>query len=204
MARPWTQPELDHLDAIAGTVPSCSLARAWNGWASAHGYPSRTATALVNRLKERGHGVSVSGGNWLTAGDIAAIAGIDSGVPWDWIRRFPEIIRPVQRRPRGRNYIHRRDLRELARQHPRLFGGIEPGPLNCLLEDEDLAAEIAAAHPRRPLQAHQKPKPVLCVETGATYPSLTAAAKAHYVVPSSICWAIKHNSPIAGFHWKRA
>lgn len=198
---PWTQPELDRLDAMAGTTPWHLFCRAYNGWASANGYPSRTTTALRNRLQKMGHGMSVSGGDWLTTGDIAAIAEISPGRPENWVARFRDILQPACRH---RYYIHRRNLRKLARQHPRLFGGISEGSLNCLLEDENLAAEIAAAYPNPPLPLHQKPLPVLCVETGVTYPSQTAAARAHHVVPYSICWAIKHNQPIAGFHWKRA
>lgn len=201
MPNPWTQPELDRLDAMAGTLPWHAFLASYNGWASAQGYPRRTATALRNRLQKLGYGTGVSGGDWLTTGDIAAIAGISPGRPENWVARFRDILQPACRH---RYYIHRRNLRKLARQHPRLFGGISEAALTCLLEDEKLAEQIAAAYPHRPPAVHHRPKPVTCVETGIVYPSQTAAARAVYVVPSAINWAVTTNQPIAGFHWKRA
>lgn len=198
---PWTAAELGELEALAGTLPWPLFPQHWNRWATANGFPARTAAALRSRLRKLGHTTAPDSGEWFTTGQITEIAGLGRGTAESWVRRYRGILRPAFRK---RYYIHRRRLHALAREHPRLFGGIDPEPLAYLIGDETLAQQIAEQFTARPRGYCPHARAVKCMETRVVYPSQLAAARAVYVVPSAIHWAITTGRPIAGFHWKRA
>lgn len=49
-----------------------------------------------------------------------------------------------------------------------------------------------------------RPKPVLCVETGQTYPSIKAAARAAYVTKAVMQRAIRNGWAANSLHWQFA
>lgn len=49
-----------------------------------------------------------------------------------------------------------------------------------------------------------KPRPVRCIDTGETYPSVTAAAQANYLDPSSISQGVRYGYRIGGRRWEYA
>lgn len=87
----------------------------------------------------------------------------------------------------------------MAKRHPELLGGIHRDKLFALLEDADLADFIASNYPTHKGGGTS----VQVIETGDTFPSVRAAAKAFYVRPQSIYFAIRRNSTCAGYHWRR-
>jgi hypothetical protein len=54
--------------------------------------------------------------------------------------------------------------------------------------------------PDRPIRG--LPCPVLCIETGKTYPSISAAARAAGVYPARLRQAIANKAPCSGYHWQ--
>eukprot|EP00808_Paulinella_micropora_P022638 g37604.t1 len=62
------------------------------------------------------------------------------------------------------------------------------------------------ARPRSPMRHtnqgrwSNKPRPVMCVETGTIYPSISKAGLA-IGGPQNICRAIRDNRTAGGYHW---
>ena len=82
----------------------------------------------------------------------------------------------------------------------RRCSGLSEAQLFQLLDSEQLAAEIIAMKlPQKRLR-----KPVICVETGWWYPSITAAAKSVYVTQSTVRRAIVNGKTAGGRHWRFA
>jgi hypothetical protein len=204
----WTQPETDKLLELAGDLPWPILCKRYNAWAKATGYTARNSNALTIHLNRNG-GSRVPVGQWITTGAIHKILGVSKNVPAKWIRKWPEILKPVTPGSnfRGRIYIRRDYLLLFARQHPEQFGGIPIPNLLMLLENEPLAQSIAEAYPYRPdgiASYRRPPRPVRCVETGETFPSILAASRAVYVTKHAIWAALQRSAPSAGFHWEYA
>lgn len=66
-------------------------------------------------------------------------------------------------------------------------------------------SETARRHMRESHSGGTVPKRVLCVETGVTYESINAAARAVGInkkVISSCCRGIEHYKTAAGYHWQ--
>lgn len=66
-------------------------------------------------------------------------------------------------------------------------------------------SETARQHMRESHSGGAVPKRVLCVETGATYESINAAARAVGInkkVISNCCRGIEHYKTAAGYHWQ--
>lgn len=148
-------------------------------------------------------------GRWITLAQIHPLLGISHNCPARWIRSWPDILQPFQPNDdtNGRIYIRRDNLRRFARLHPEQFGGIPMSNLIMLIEDERLAEWIAETYPTRPPgleQCRKPPRPVRCVETGQTFPSIQAAAAAVFVTKYAISVALKRGSRSAGFHWQDA
>lgn len=206
----WTAEETAQILELTGDMPWALVPLHYNRWAKQNDRPRRTAASLRLRVDACG-GTLTAVGSWLTTGAIARAFDLHASVPNYWTHRWPDILQPFQppARPNaaraGRIYIRRDRLRAFARRHPEQLGGIPESALAMILEDERLAARIAAAHPQRPLTLGDQPRPVLCVETGQRFPSRTAAGRAHHISPSAIGDAIHGRRPTAaGLHWQDA
>lgn len=174
---PYTKAEDAYLQEIAGDLPRCSLVRAFNRWAVKHGYSKRSHHSINSRIRDLAIDTSPYG-TWLTLKSAAELIGVSKSAVRNWICAHDLPCR----RSGSKHYLHRGALVDLARRKPRLFGGLERSGLFALLEDEELVDHILTHYPRR--YRGGKPHRVRCVQTGAVYPSVEAAATAHYVSPS--------------------
>lgn len=202
----WSAAETEYLLELAGDVPGPLLADRYNRWAAQQGHPRRSHQALRLRAERFGYNIHAVGA-WLTTGAIAQILEIAPHVPGYWAEQWPEILKPYQpkARPgswrRGRVYISRVALRAFARCRPEQLGGIREANLLCLLENEQLAEQIAANYPSRP--PNRQLRPVRCVETGEVFPTRRAAARAVFVTECNIGGALAGRIKTAGgFHWE--
>lgn len=204
MAPRWTAPELNYLQELAGDIPAHWICRHYNLWAATNGRPKRTRASLVTALS-RHRFPRRAVGSWVTTGGIAATLGLPSSTVEAWARRrdFPGVQgRQGERRPGTPRYVYRPDLRDWAKKHPQLFGGIDRAALVMLLEDEELADWIADNYPRRPQGLEATARPVRRLDTGEVYPSLSAAGRAVYVHRKAIEEAIAFGRRSAGVHWE--
>lgn len=194
---PWSTAELLALESMAGNSPADLAIRAFKSWAATNGHPPRSTSSIKGAVYR--HGMSLDAtGKWLTLGGIAAALGVSIDVPDHWVRHGLLVARHHSPGRRPFRYVRRDDLMAFARKHPQRLGGIPADRLALLLEDEDLAKAIAAAHPRRPWHR----KAVRCVETGEVYPTTRAAAAAEWVRRQAITYALRTGGTAGGFHWR--
>jgi len=191
----WTPQQLSLLQALAGEVPWPLVRGQYNRQARSRGWPTRSETAL-RRQCERYHIYRRAMGEWVTAGFIRALLGISYEAIKRWVRYgwLPAFSRETI------YYVRRRDLRNLGRSKPHLFGGQDRSTLVQLFDSEQLADEIVAMKLPLPRQC----KPVICIETGNRYGSIGAAARAVYVTPSRLQSVIGTHKTAAGCTWRFA
>jgi hypothetical protein len=184
---------------LAGDLPWPMVRSAFN-----RQRPHRTDAGL-ERQARRLRISKQSTGQFFTAGLIVELANVSHRTVNSWIKNGVGGDKlPARQFGRGSSYpffIRRVDLRQFARRHPELFGGLPESQLLQLLDSERLAADIAAMElppPRR------RAVPVECVETGRRCPSIAAAAKVAYVTPQAMHRAVTSGGRANGCHWRRA
>ena len=193
----WSPAELMQLESMAGDMPASLLTRSYRIWASLNGYPRRSKAAIESAVCRNGMSLEATG-RWVTLGNIYRTLGIPADGPQRWVDTGLLLSRHQSAGRRPVQYVRRDDLLAFARQHPDRLGGIPVERLALLLEDEELAEAIAAAHPRRPWHR----KAVRCVETGKTFPTTRAAAAAIWVRRQAITYALRTGGTAGGFHWQ--
>ena len=180
MRTPWTREEEFELERLAGDYPWSVVVERHNQWSLVRRRPVRTAGALARRANILGCG-RVPEGEWITIGAVSAILGIDREKPRRWVRWGKiHFKRECNRKP-SPYYVSRRSLRDWARREPAFF---RPYPRDALvlLFSCKHTADWVYEHP--PLAPRTRCRPLLCVETGQVYPSITKAAQANYVTTS--------------------
>ena len=194
----WTPYELDTLSLLAGDVPWPALPQTYCNTVAQHGYPKRTATALRRKCCDLGLQRAAIG-RWVNAGLICQLMEISYEAVQTLMRSG---LLPGTRfgGTRGHRYYFRRcDLRHLAVSHPHLFGGLDCAALTQLFDDPKLAKHVAELG----LPRLQQRRPVLCVETGITYRSISEAARAVYVTTKCISTALDDPTKTsASFTWR--
>lgn len=196
----WSTEELDTLSLLAGDVPWPALPQTYWNTVRQHGYARRTATALRRKCNDLGLQRAAIG-KWVNAGLICKLMDVTYDALAKW-RRTGLLVGKRFGDSRGhRYYFTRASLRALARTHPHLFGGLDRTNLTQLFDDPTLAEQVAALG----LSKRRQRRPVICVETGIRYPSVSAAARAVYVTPKCISVAIdRPDRTSASFTWRSA
>ena len=194
----WSSEELSILELLAGDVPWPALPQTYWNTVRQHGYPARTATALRRKCCDLGLGRAAIG-RWVNAGLICQLMEVSYEAVQTWMRNG---LLPGTRfgDTRGhRYYFKRTDLRRLATTHPHLFGGLDCAALTQLFDEPRLAKRVAELG----LPRLQQRRPVLCVETGITYRSISEAARAVYVTTKCISTALDDPTKTsASFTWR--
>lgn len=196
MARRWAAAEVEELTFLVGNVPQHLLPSQFNTWATRHGYAPRTLSSLLNkcqclRLPLRTYS------NWLPVADVVRLCPFSVRVVDRWFDRG--WLRCHRRNARGtRRYINRNELQAMARARPLELRGCSYDNLMLLLEDESLALLIAAL----PSARLNTPKAVRCRDTGQVWPSVAAAARAHWVTHRAITYSIHTGGTAAGRHFE--
>lgn len=201
----WSQRETEYLHSLVGDFPTPLIVRQYTRWAVKQGLPARSPYAIEQKLCKLG--VSrIPVGRYITAGTLVKLLDISYTTVDRWVERghLPAYVfasgdpRVHGVRP-PRRVFKRSDVVQLAIDSPRLFAGTPRDQLFLLLENADLADNLAAQYPRR---FGRDATPVECVETGQEYPSITAAAKAVYVTKNCLGEAMKRGSRAGGYHWR--
>jgi hypothetical protein len=188
MTRPprWTPPEIDYVNELAGDVPFADLVRRFQQRAKQQGWPPRTECAILKRLHRTHQRGGCRHGEWLTIGYVGEVLGCPGARVDGWLRRrgVAEILQP---RWRGKvRYVERVAWRRLARQMPRILGGFPVDRLFLLLEDQELANEVARAYPRTIGDWRLR-----CVETRKVYRNCAEVAERHHVSHSAVSLAVR-------------
>jgi hypothetical protein len=187
----WSRMENELLHQLAGDVPFPELVERMHRTAITNGWPVRSAKSIAMRLRRTGQRARARDGEWTTTGGAADILGCPCTRIEAWLRRkhIAEILQP--RRFRTFRYISRRSWRRLARESPRVLGGFDVERLYGLLEDRELAEQVAREHPR-PMGDFR----IRCVETGQVWGSCSKAARELHVSQGAISLAIRQQRPV--------
>ena len=199
---PYTLAEDDTLTFLVGDVPWPFVLRRYNDWAALNGFQPRSEHSLACRsqvlnLKRQPFG------EWVTTGHVYRTLNISENRIRAWLERFPGILYPSRpsRCAQARIYIRRDRLRTLARRHPEQFAGCSSDDLFMLLENRDMADQIAADHPSPPqgIIGYKRPcRPVRCITTGEVFPSVFAVAAAVGRSHTYVCESIRRGWRCAG------
>ena len=195
----WTTAEIERLQWLAGDYHIKHLTTSYNRWAVRNGYKNRSDRALKHKIYQLGLSIKPEG-QWLMLMDVARILGRSDQTIRDWADRGWIPAEYVQRPSRRTTMINRRGLDRLARTRPQVFAGCSLYALLATLGSEPLAEEL-----HEQLQGRRwasQDHPVLCVETGQRYPSVQAAARAHYVTANTIRYALQKGWRAADKHWQ--
>lgn len=187
----WTPAEADYLESLAGEFPVMEVGRRYRRHAGLEGWPKRSDKAVEAKLIRMGLPVCVRDGEWLTTGGVADILGCPCARVEAWLRskRNTEILRPQWRG--AFRYVSRRNWRRLARRRPQALGGFSADRLFGLLEDRELAQQVASRYPRP-----RGDWRVRCVETGQVWPSAVVAARELHVSQAAITLAMREGRPV--------
>jgi hypothetical protein len=189
---PYSREESEFLEPLAGDLPLKEIVRLFQKHAAEQGWPPRSHRSIQQRLIRMGHEVRVRAGDWVTTGGAGEILGCPGTRVEAWLRRpsTRKILQPVWRG--AFRYISRRSWRRLAKEKPQVLGGFSVDRLFDLLEDRELAEQVAARYPRP-----RGDWRVRCVETGQTWPSAVKAAAELHVSQATITRAMRLARPVA-------
>ena len=187
----WTRPESEFLESLAESFPVREIANRYRRKAGQMKWPERSAKAIHLKLIRMGHDARVRTGEWVTTGGAAEILGCPGTRVEAWLRRRTtrEILQPIWRG--SFQYISRTSWRRLARERPQALGGFDADRLFALLEDRELAEEVANRYPRP-----RGDWRVRCVETGQVWPSAVKAAAELHVSQAAITLAMRQGRPV--------
>jgi hypothetical protein len=187
----WTRPEIEFLEVIAGDLPLREVAHRLQMAAIQHGWPRRSVVAVQQRMRRTGHAGRVRTGDWLTTGGVAEVLGCPPDRVRSWLRHRTtgELLAPKWRG--GCRYVSRASLRRLARERPHVLGGYPVDRLHALLEDRELAEQIAQQYPRQAWDWR-----IRCVETGQVWATAAHAARDLHVDHSTIRLAMRERRAV--------
>jgi hypothetical protein len=188
---PWSPAEVETLERYAGRLPFQELVRRMHAAAHQRGGLIRSPNAIMQRLHRMGLQATCRHGDWLTYCEIGDLLGCPGDRVAGWTRAA-DVRAILQPRWRGKAWFTPRDnWRRLAREMPHILGGFDADALFALLEDRELADQVAAEH-----CATLGDWRVRCVETGRVYRNCGAAAREHHVHHSTISLAIREGRPV--------
>jgi len=192
---PWSPEELAYLAEHDGNMPFAMVADSFRRQALEQGWPIRSRSAISNMRYKLGctnpMKTTMRVGELTTTGGAALILGCSQKrilkiVTNPLNRSFLQVIWTGTMR-----YISREGWRRLAKERPKALAGFDPDRLFQLLEDRDLAEDVAARHPLPP-GCHS----IRCIETSQRWDSAAAAAAELFVSPSGINDAIRERRPV--------
>lgn len=194
--RRWTAAELDKLEELAGATTFSSACHRWNIWARQQGIPCRSPQSLRKKAQSMGWTL-FAWGDEVLVGTVAKLLGKHRSTIQEWINAGW-----VTRHGNGRaSAISRLELRQLARQKPQLFGGVDRPALVHLLELEDLVDWVLEQAPKR-WQSSRNGKRVRWVERGLVFKNYVEAGKAAHLHSKSVRRAVVEARPVCGMRFE--
>jgi hypothetical protein len=188
---PWEPDAEMWLEEKAGTLPFSTLCHYFNKMARRQGWGSRSKNAIHVKVQRLNLSKKCTEDN-MTRRELARALGIKP----DRVRGWTRAGLPWKKIARNQAAIRMADLREFLLSNPDRATGVPERELGWLIGESAAAIIASAEHSTRGY-----PKPVICIETGEKFPSVKAAARAKFVVHSSITGAIDRGGRSAGCRW---
>lgn len=201
----WSKQELDYLESLIGDYPASLAIDYFQAWAAKRRYPARSRSTIRFKI-QASFGSSLPVGIFITTATLRELIGVTNTTIDRWVRLgylkphfHPAPTSTGEKSPR--RHYKRQDVVTLARDMPELFAGATRTNLFLLLEDGELADQIARDFP---IREGRDPRPVVCIETGRRYRSMTEAARHLRCHRSNIHNAIVKGHAASGLHWRLA
>ena len=188
----WSAEEIAYFTEMAGDIPWPRVVARMRRKAKASGWPPRSEKALLIWARKNGIGCRARQASWTTAHGAGELLGCPPKRVEAWLRVPETRVILTPERIGGVQYIERSAWRRLARERPQVLGGFSAAALFLLLEDRELAEQVAKAHP-----IAQGDWRVRCVETGRIWSSCCAVARHYHVTPGAVSLAIRRGRPLA-------
>jgi hypothetical protein len=179
------------LEEKAGTLPFFTLCRQFNSMARKRGWGARSENAIHVKVQRLNLSKKCTEDN-LTRRELARALGIKH----DRVRSWTRNGLPWRKVARNQSAIRVADLREFLLANPERATGVPEQELGWIIGEKAAAIICSAEHSTRGY-----PRPVICLDTGEKFPGIKAAARAKFVVHSSIAQAIDRGGKSAGYRW---
>jgi hypothetical protein len=179
------------LEEKAGTLPFATLCHYFNKMARRKGWGERSENAIHVKVQRLNLSKKCTEDN-LTRRELARALCIKP----DRVRAWTRAGLPWKKVARNQAAIRVADLREFLLANPERATDVPEKELGWLIGESAAAIIANAEHSTRGY-----PKPVICIDTGEKFSGLKAAARAKFVVHSSIAGAIKRGGKCAGYRW---
>lgn len=179
------------LEEKAGTLPFRVLCSQFNGMATRRGWGKRSENAIHVKVQRLNLSKKCTEDN-LTRRELARVLGIKP----DRVRSWTRNGLAWKKVARNQAAIKVADLRDFLLANPERATGVPEQELGWLIGEKAAAIVADSEHSQRGY-----PKPVVCIDTGEIFPGVKAAARAKFVVHSSIAGAIRRGGKSAGCRW---
>ena len=192
----WRKSQEQFLRQYGGTKPIDLLYSQFKKFNTQNNLPQRSFRAFRSKL----HRMKVSqraSSDYVGMQELADLMGRSRNA----IERYMKKGLPIMHRTPGNVYTTYEEIYKFAKKYPMYFGGISQARLLRILGDEDLARQIIREYPTK-LDAAQ-PVPVICIETGVVYTSMTEAAERHFVTAEALRKAISENRKCIGLTFRK-
>ena len=192
----WRKSQEQFLRQFGGTKPIDLLYSQFKKFNTTNDLPQKSFRAFRSKL----HRMNVSqraSSDYVGMQELADLMGRSRSA----IERYMRKGLPIMHRTPGNVYTTYEEIYKFAKKYPMYFGGISQARLLRILGDEDLARKIIRQYPKK-LDAAQ-PVPVICVETGVVYKTMTEAAERHFVTAEALRKAVSENRKCVGFTFRK-
>jgi hypothetical protein len=165
----WTQPELELLKELVGTLPRSLVVERFQAIAKQRNFPKRSDNSIIIKINRKFNSTKPVNNGWTMPG-LAEKLGIEPARVKRWSKRGLR----YQLLPwghTGKALITKADLTYFAQQRPDLLAGIDVERLSQVLDDRALA-ESCSNHPVK-----VKRREIQRLDNRKIYPSAIAAAR---------------------------
>lgn len=190
----WQPEEEELLEDFCRVKPVKDVIRAVQRLERKNGWPIRTSTSIKVKIKRMGLSRVCIYDN-LTPSELARICDVPRDRVEGWVERRECPCRWVDGNKRA---ISLSAFQKWVRENRELLAGISRDALAFILTDKNLIEDIASLPP--PVVG--RPRPVRRIDTGQTFESVKAAARASFVHPKSISGAIRRGGRSGGTMWE--
>jgi hypothetical protein len=192
----WRKAQEQFLRQFGGTKPIDLLYSQFKKFNSENGLPQKSFRVFRNKLNSMNLS-QLDGSDYVGIQELADLMGRSRTAIGLYIKKGLPIVHRYSRNA----YTTYEEIYKFAKKYPKYFGGITQERLVRILGDEDLARKIIRQYPKK-LDAAQ-PVPVICVETGVVYKTMTEAAERHFVTAEALRKAVSENRKCVGFTFRK-
>lgn len=186
----WRKAEVDILERLSGSCPFPEIVERLQGLAQQYDWQPRTTAAIKSYMSLHGYQFKCTLDNF-TAAELARILGVKYSRVNNW-KRYGKL--PYYNVAKTQSVISVKVFKRWAAKYPHYLAEVERDRLLWLLEDGALVDQICQAK----VSPLGRPIAIRRVDTGVTYRSLTAAARANHIDQTTLSDMLQQGRRVAG------